>query len=157
MLAATKSSLALATATFKDFFKLQTGKEWEERGDGRRPPAKTDFDGNILPAHEQWYTFEDNASIFTKFIMEVRPASIEHTSAPEMGDASNNGGIDSEPSEYVFWAVDQDDKVEGGDSGNDGDLESCADGSDPIFHSDDTTTETYDSWKIPQNSMEVDG
>lgn len=113
LLTPAKSDLVAATTLFKEFFKLQTGKGWEERGDGKRPPPKMDSEGNILPPHEGWYTFEDNTSIFTKFIMEARPPPIERASATEMADASNNGGMDSATSEDSYKAIDEDMGVDG--------------------------------------------
>lgn len=146
-LAPPKSDLTLATTTFKKFFKLQTGKEWEDRADGEFPGPKTDPDGNLLPAHEGWYTFEDKTSIFTKFIREAPQPSASSgraSTSAAIEEASNDGTIDTIGDET------QNDS----DSGNDGDLESFSD-EEPVFDFEDDTFEIIEcqikTWNYEQS------
>jgi hypothetical protein len=50
-------------------FKIQTGKLWEDRADGKITLPKADADGNPLPAHENWFYFEEQRSILGNFMM----------------------------------------------------------------------------------------
>lgn len=97
-LAVPKSSLTLAVATFRKFFKLQTGKEWEDRD--KMPVPKRDPEGNLLPPHEGWYHFEDKCNIFTSFFMDSgKPAGLDMESTLQpSGDALKEQGADVAPS-----------------------------------------------------------
>lgn len=55
---------------FKQFFKEQTGKEWDERANGKMPPPKRDVDGNSLPVHEGWFYLEEKTTILGAFLRE---------------------------------------------------------------------------------------
>lgn len=59
----------VATKAFKKFFKLKTGREWDERIDEMKPLApKVDDDGKALPAHEGWYAQENQMGILASFL-----------------------------------------------------------------------------------------
>lgn len=58
---------------FKDFFKLKTGKEWDERFGEKLVPPMRDSEGNILPAHEGWFRFEDQIGILASFMRYAPP------------------------------------------------------------------------------------
>ncbi|KAL4943562.1 hypothetical protein BDV06DRAFT_221123 [Aspergillus oleicola] len=51
--------LDTAMATFRDFFKGQTGKQWENRLGGVSPPPKTDKNGNSLPVQKGWFWYDN--------------------------------------------------------------------------------------------------
>lgn len=74
-LAPPKSDMAAAVDAFKQFFKAQAGKAWEDRNDASLPTPKTDNEGNVLPAHEGWYFYESQDNIFTTFIMQAGPSA----------------------------------------------------------------------------------
>lgn len=63
-----KSDKTLAIKAFKEFFKQQTGKNWEERADEKVPAPKTDKDGKLLPVQEGWYALEANGNLFTDWM-----------------------------------------------------------------------------------------
>lgn len=58
----------LAIEAFKGFFLQQTGKNWEDRADGKIPSPKTDKEGNLVPSHESWYANENTGNLFTDWI-----------------------------------------------------------------------------------------
>jgi hypothetical protein len=64
-----RKSVQLAVNIFKMHFKIHTGKEWEDRADGKIPPAKKDADGSPLPAHTGWFFLEEQRSILGSFMM----------------------------------------------------------------------------------------
>lgn len=68
-----KSDKPLAIKAFKEFFKRETGKDWEHRADGRMPAPKTDKDGNILPAQQGWYAIESTGNLFTDWMKAYQP------------------------------------------------------------------------------------
>lgn len=76
-----KSDLASATEAFRQFFRVNTGKDWEDRKDGQFPPLKTDEQGNVLPAHEGWWIWESQDNIFTSYLMQAGPSDGIPTSA----------------------------------------------------------------------------
>lgn len=53
---------------FKKFFKLKTGREWDERFDEAPVPPKRDLEGNVLPADEGWYYYENKISLLASFL-----------------------------------------------------------------------------------------
>lgn len=63
-----KSDKEVAINAFKQFFKQETGKDWEERADGKMATPKTDKDGNLLPAHQGWYALEGTGNLFTDWM-----------------------------------------------------------------------------------------
>jgi hypothetical protein len=66
--------MATAVDAFKQFFKAEAGKDWEDKNDASLPTPKTDNDGNVLPAHQGWYYYESQQNIFTSFIMQAGPS-----------------------------------------------------------------------------------
>ncbi|KAJ5167018.1 uncharacterized protein N7482_005799 [Penicillium canariense] len=111
-----KSDVVLATNIFKKFFKVETGKEWDDKNDDKLPMPKTDAQGNPLPVHEGWYSYESKTSMLTSFIMQVgqpvgsnsAPVESENTSselydqaippkpcAQPREDSTDNGDVDS--------------------------------------------------------------
>lgn len=83
---------AIAIKAFKAFFKLQTGKSWEDRADGKVPPPKTDKDGHQLPAHEGWYSSEITTNMFTDWIK----SNPYQPSAPVNSAFAANGPMESD-------------------------------------------------------------
>lgn len=75
-----KSDLASAIEAFRQFFKVNTGKNWEDRKDGQFPTLKTDEQGNVLPAHEGWWIWENQDNIFTSYLMQAGPSEGNSTS-----------------------------------------------------------------------------
>lgn len=84
-----KNDLSSAIEAFRQFFKVNTGKDWEDRKDGQYPPLKIDEQGNVLPAHEGWWIWESQANIFTSYLMQAGPSDGNPTSATvaNSGDA----------------------------------------------------------------------
>ncbi|KAJ6167553.1 hypothetical protein N7497_000396 [Penicillium chrysogenum] len=72
LLAGPRCKLELAVDKFKQFFKEQTGKEWDERANGKMPPPKTGPDGNSLPVHEGWFYLEEKTTILGAFLREPK-------------------------------------------------------------------------------------
>lgn len=56
---------------FKETFKDKTGKEWEGRLDDILPEGKRDTDGKILPPHQNWFYYEDQAGLLSNFLRGV--------------------------------------------------------------------------------------
>ncbi|KAL4786348.1 hypothetical protein BJX76DRAFT_355253 [Aspergillus varians] len=52
------SSLDTAVVAFKNCFKAQTGKEWEDRLNEIAPSPKEDENGNTEPRHRGWFWFD---------------------------------------------------------------------------------------------------
>ncbi|OQD78485.1 hypothetical protein PENDEC_c001G02071 [Penicillium decumbens] len=75
ILAPPKGDKAPAIKAFKEFFLAQTGKEWDNRADGRMPAPKTDGEGNPLPSHEGWYVYEDKSNMFSNWMKSYQPPS----------------------------------------------------------------------------------
>ena len=65
---------------FKQFFREQTGKEWDERANGKMPPPKTDMDGNTLPVHEGWFYLEEKTTILGAFLREPQSTAFQGSS-----------------------------------------------------------------------------
>lgn len=79
-----KSDKNVAINAFKQFFKQETGKDWEERTDGKMAAPKTDEDGNLLPAHQGWYALEGTGNLFTDWMKAYQAPneSVDDGSAP---------------------------------------------------------------------------
>ncbi|KAL2827622.1 hypothetical protein BDW59DRAFT_160259 [Aspergillus cavernicola] len=58
MLAPIGSSLDTAMSEFKEIFRSQAGKEWEDRMDGIAPPPREDEDGNVQPPWKGWFFYD---------------------------------------------------------------------------------------------------
>ncbi|PWY94837.1 hypothetical protein BO94DRAFT_572371 [Aspergillus sclerotioniger CBS 115572] len=65
-----KADRDAAVKAFKTFFKDQTGMEWEKRLNGIFPSPKRDADGNLLPSHEGWFSYEIQGSLISNFLRE---------------------------------------------------------------------------------------
>lgn len=119
----TKSDMATAVTIFKQFFKTETGKDWEDKNDTNIPSPKTDDQGIVLPAHEGWYFYESQDNIFTSFLMQAGPSggSTGSTMSVDHQDASDGPetGI-ARPEMIVPEASAQSDE----DSGNNADVDS---------------------------------
>ncbi|KAL4795446.1 hypothetical protein BDV19DRAFT_170960 [Aspergillus venezuelensis] len=57
------SDFEIAMTAFKEFFKGQTGKEWEDRLNGVSPPPKTDRNGNSVPVHKGWFWYDNHSPV----------------------------------------------------------------------------------------------
>ncbi|KAJ5883031.1 uncharacterized protein N7473_009917 [Penicillium subrubescens] len=89
-----KSDIATAVDAFKQFFKAEAGKDWEDRNDASLPTPKTDNEGNVIPAHQGWYFYKSQENIFTSFIMRAGPPG-----ASTDGSLSVNRRIEPDESE----------------------------------------------------------
>ncbi|KAL1862232.1 hypothetical protein Plec18170_001057 [Paecilomyces lecythidis] len=70
------SSFDLAMAAYKKFFKIKTGKDWDDRLDGSLPEAKKDQEGNVLPPDEGWFRHELPTGLLASlFIPKKMPAA----------------------------------------------------------------------------------
>ncbi|KAJ5793757.1 hypothetical protein N7457_000356 [Penicillium paradoxum] len=70
LLVGPKGKLESAVNRFKQFFKEQTGKEWDERANGKMPPPKTDADGKSLPFHEGWFYLEEKTTLLGAYLRD---------------------------------------------------------------------------------------
>lgn len=68
LLAPLGSSLDLAMKSFKEFFRLRTGRGWDQRFDETPVPPMKDVEGNTLPAHEGWYQHENQMGLLASFL-----------------------------------------------------------------------------------------
>ncbi|BCR97159.1 BRCT domain protein [Aspergillus luchuensis] len=66
-----KADRDFAVTAFKETFKDKTGKEWEGRLDDILPEGKRDTDGKILPPHQNWFYYEDQAGLLSNFLRGV--------------------------------------------------------------------------------------
>ena len=119
ILAPPRSKLTLAQESFKKFFKLQTGVEWEERDETKYIPPKKDEEGNPLPAHEGWYTFA-RPSVLAEFMSQPQvcqetPGLLKDGSPPAEFEDGMSGYDESTNDET---------KLQTEDSGCDGDVDS---------------------------------
>jgi len=99
-----KADLASAIEAFRQFFKVHTGKNWEDRKDGQFPPVKTDEQGNVLPPHEDWWIWESQDNIFTSYLMQAGPSGGNPTSAmvATSGDAYAAAETEVTPAEGMI-------------------------------------------------------
>ncbi|KAJ5975730.1 hypothetical protein N7481_009437 [Penicillium waksmanii] len=70
-----QKNLSVAMKSFAEFFKDQTGKEWESRADKKMPLPKCNHAGEPLPAHEGWYSMEIYENIFTNYLKSYEDPS----------------------------------------------------------------------------------
>ncbi|KAJ9266924.1 hypothetical protein DTO195F2_859 [Paecilomyces variotii] len=75
------SSFDLAMTAYKKFFKIKTGKSWDERFDGKLPEAKKDHEGNVLPPDEGWFRHELPKGLLASLLMQTEIA-VAASSAP---------------------------------------------------------------------------
>ncbi|KAI3230120.1 hypothetical protein DTO012A9_8456 [Penicillium roqueforti] len=80
LLAGPRGKLEIAVDKFKQFFKEQTGKEWDERANGKMPPPKIDMDGSTLPVHEGWFYLEEKTTILGAFLKEPQSTACQGSS-----------------------------------------------------------------------------
>ncbi|PTU23149.1 hypothetical protein P175DRAFT_0475098, partial [Aspergillus ochraceoroseus IBT 24754] len=59
-----------ALHAFKEGFKKETGKEWDERADSAIPPPKRDSNGKLLPSHEGWFSYDDRSGLLSSFLRQ---------------------------------------------------------------------------------------
>lgn len=79
---------------FKQFFKDQTGKEWDERANGKMPHPKRDVDGNSLPVHEGWFYLEEKTTILGAFLREPQSTSCEESTGRIASDGTEERGVE---------------------------------------------------------------
>lgn len=113
-----KSDMALAIQMFKEFFKAKTGKDWEDRNDGKLPIPKADEQGNILPIHEGWYIYESQDNIFTTFLMQAGPSGESPRGAMAMDQGDTTGGPETEVARTEGSAPSDVSPQSDGDNGN---------------------------------------
>ncbi|OQE18097.1 hypothetical protein PENFLA_c022G05342 [Penicillium flavigenum] len=120
LLAGPRCKLELAVDKFKQFFKEQTGKKWDERANGKMPPPKTGPDGNSLPVHEGWFYLEEKTSILGAFLREPQstgcPGSTGHISC----DGTKEDGIEDKMENHQVEDGGEDGLEIGGKNGAEG-------------------------------------
>ena len=79
---------------FKQFFKEQTGKEWDERANGKMPPPKRDGDGNSLPVHEGWFYLEEKTTILGAFLREPQSTGCGESTSRISSDGTEERGVE---------------------------------------------------------------
>lgn len=79
---------------FKQFFKEQTGKEWDNRAKGKMPPPKRDVDGNSLPVHEGWFYLEEKTSILGAFLREPQSTGCGESTGRITSDGTEEHGVE---------------------------------------------------------------
>ncbi|KAJ5382419.1 hypothetical protein N7517_000330 [Penicillium concentricum] len=94
ILAGPRCKLELAVDKFKQFFKEQTGKEWDKRASGKMPPPKTGPNGKSLPVHEGWFYLEEKMTIIGAFLREPQNTSSQGSTGDVACDRTQEGGID---------------------------------------------------------------
>lgn len=79
---------------FKQFFKEQTGKEWDERANGKMPPPKKDVDGNSLPVNEGWFYLEEKTTILGAFLREPQSTGCGELTGHIASDGINEQDVE---------------------------------------------------------------
>lgn len=69
------SSFDLAMAAYKNFFKIKTGKDWDDRFDGKLPEPKRE-QGNVLPPDEGWFRHELPTGLLASFFMQTEMSTV---------------------------------------------------------------------------------
>jgi hypothetical protein len=116
--------MATAIDAFKQFFKAEAGKNWEDRNDTELPAPKTDNEGNVLPVHEGWYFYESQDNIFTTFLMQAGRSAGSANSSLSVDHRDESDGPETplaRPKESVVPEVLA---MSEEDSGNNADVES---------------------------------
>ncbi|CAI7626885.1 unnamed protein product [Penicillium palitans] len=124
ILAGPRCKLEVAVEKFKQFFKEQTGKEWDERANGKMPPPRRDVDGNSLPVHEGWFYLEEKTTILSAFLREPQSTgcgkSTDHI--PSDGTEEHgvedgvNGGMENKMANYQVKDGSDDGSEDGGEA-----------------------------------------
>ncbi|OQE41089.1 hypothetical protein PENCOP_c005G03952 [Penicillium coprophilum] len=120
ILAGSRCKLELAVDKFKQFFQEKTGKEWDERANGKMPPPKSDPDGKILPVHQGWLYLEEKTTIIGAFLRESQKTSPQRSTADTTYDGTQGDRIEDKTTNHqVEDGVDigpeaNDDTQEGG-------------------------------------------
>jgi hypothetical protein len=100
LLAGPKCNLESAVNEFKQFFREQTGKEWDERASGMMPPPKRDVDGNSLPVHEGWFYLDEKTTLLGAYL-RYYPSKDPKISTDDTEDmATDEHGIEVEIANY---------------------------------------------------------
>ncbi|GAD98380.1 BRCT domain protein [Paecilomyces variotii No. 5] len=132
------SGFDLAMAAYKKFFKIKTGKDWDDRFDGSLPEARKDPEGNALPPDEGWFRHELPTGLLASLFMPKVPAaaSLLPCSSEENGQSPDRVQVvvpglpvdaPEEPKERdsgVALADKGDDHIGGEDSSPEEDIES---------------------------------
>jgi hypothetical protein len=108
---------------FKQFFKEQTNKEWDEKANGKMPPPKKDVDRNSLPAHEGWFYLEEKTTILGAFLRESQSTGCGESTSRIASDGIRendvkNGAKDSKEGKMANHQV-----KDGGENGSEADEE----------------------------------
>ncbi|CAG8306805.1 unnamed protein product [Penicillium nalgiovense] len=129
LLAGPRCKLELAVNKFKQFFREKTGKQWDERANGKMPPPKADLDGNSLPVHEGWFYLEEKTTILGAFLREPQSTGCQGST----GHISCDGIEDSIEEKIANYQVEdggEDDLENGGEGGGEDGSEAEADADD---------------------------
>ncbi|KGO72652.1 hypothetical protein PITC_056380 [Penicillium italicum] len=131
LLAGPRCKLELAVEKFKQFFKEQTGKEWDERASGKMPAPKRDPDGNSLPVHEGWFYLEEKTTILGAFLREPQRTGFQESTGHIAHEGIKKNGIKDKMANHQ---VEDGGEDEGEDEGAD---ESGADEAEEAVNDDE--------------------
>jgi hypothetical protein len=105
---------------FKQFFKEQTGKEWDERANGKMPPPKTDLNGNSLPVHQGWFYLEEKTTILGAFLREPQSTGCQGSTGHTSCDGIKEDGIENKVANHQVEDGGEDGRENGGKNGGEG-------------------------------------
>jgi hypothetical protein len=151
-LAPLKSDVATAVNAFKQFFKAETGKDWEDRSDVKLPSPKTDSQGTVLPPHQGWYFYKSQDNMFTSYLMQAGPSGggTRNTIVVDHRDAPGGPETGIAQPEMVFPEVTAQPEE---DSGNNADIDSdkpTADACQPAKSEPSVDTDTKTESELQQ-------
>ncbi|KAJ5511804.1 hypothetical protein LT330_003575 [Penicillium expansum] len=147
LLAGPRCKLELAVEKFKQFFKDQTGKEWDDRANGKMPPPKKDPDGNSLPVHEGWFYLEEKTTILGAFLREPQSTGCEESTGHIAYDGIKENDIEEKMANHQVEDGDGDERegdVEGEGKDEDEGEDEGVDGSEADEADDDDDNDKVD-------------
>ncbi|KAL4879418.1 hypothetical protein BJY04DRAFT_95708 [Aspergillus karnatakaensis] len=68
LLAPIGSTLQTAMVAFKDYFKAQNGREWDDRYSDEGPAPRVDAEGNAEPPHKGWFRFDSRRPLWMEWL-----------------------------------------------------------------------------------------
>jgi hypothetical protein len=116
--------MTAAVNAFREFFKAETGKDWEDRNNTSLPTPKTDNEGNVLPAYEGWYFYESQDNIFTSYLMQAGPSDGIPDNSMSVGRSDTSDESETAVARPEGTVVPEVPAQSEEDSGNNADVES---------------------------------
>ncbi|KAJ9294333.1 hypothetical protein DTO271G3_6908 [Paecilomyces variotii] len=104
------SSFDIAMKAYKKFFKIKTGKNWDERFDGKLPEAKKDIQGNVLPPDEGWFRHELPTGLLASLLMQTEISVIASSVLCSKGEDDQPENRAEDPSPALPVNVPEDPK-----------------------------------------------